>query len=1218
MEEIDYPELIKIIESHSKNSYQGVEINGKLRPNVANLGAKAGDIAKLERSGEYYGIAVEFLGDVKPLLTSQLIIRILNLLKNEDYVTPMTILNLINLDQLKYILHEWFQKATTIGDKGMLKDYNKKYPVFDHWIQSVRSDPLPGPIKVVEIGQNQNTGISVLPPEWIGTEFSDGRAMHEAMDKLETRIGKPPVTYAVIYSMVIQKYDSNIRDIKNLSYDYIFYLDLVADKLISTIATEVKGAKTGEIYDYVKYDNILVGFVLNDIIEPKGPIVGEHSQEKLREVGMLVSRLQKSIRRGRYASKILSETVMALNKSPNYNLPEHGFLRVSASKQLVWRLFISILEDCRPYQENEGDANNELGLLELVLLVLITQKCQEYKFTKTVLEAVRKTALLAQYNDSPDDLYDWRTDIESISTPIIPNSKYHSAISLVLNNVIMMAGDRRMLRKLYSIDNQFKPFDIPKKIFHDPKIYEDVQLSSIDPHVKTYIILYYQACIPISLTTKEISKYIWDRSSSYNVRTGKKAPKKDPILRKIQMYFLKEEHKMKYHHQTVKSSKIELIKPSVQVKRSSFLIMFGQKYKYYGKEVVLTGTSSEPARIKIKNEWVHSNDADIINAYPKRIINLSDIDPPFGYKWNRSTLGTKIVDGHPFADGKKIPFFDGSSVLESITPEVYASKMDIATYNLIVWTFAGLDISFQAIQMFRKTPLVSSIKNWYIRPIDMEKIEMNLIRLAYTKLFNQFNNIIMIGPVDRSGNKMQNSINYLLEGKLWAVFNLFYYLYPETLKSHGSLNFIINKKTQGYIHLVKMLEFILFSQQKIMGPIPMIKTELWDHQKESISMITAGFKKGCHGFGNADDVGAGKTLTSLGIAIELIKTNNITYSGILVMLPGNKLISTWKTELEKHTEGFDIKFQHNISDVGKIKRNTIVITTMGRMRDHPINHNWLLVIIDECLSVQNKNALQTEEAWKQSLMSKYLVMMSATFFRTRFDKLYYMLKMLQTGLPERKEYLDTILTESIVSHISQTKRKWISNINYFTLDKTTRAEYEKINNLSLNVESLYSKLTSFLISNQDVTLVTVKQLNKLINALDKKGHKCVIYARSNGEANYWSSKLGIPLYPKKGKHTIITYHDGTYGLNDLVIYNTIVMRPPAPDKLPQIKGRLDRPGQTTDDLFIEYFILKDTIEEGLILRMNIASQFIHRYIMPLAKFYDISVNYQKYLDENSE
>ncbi|AGF85442.1 helicase family protein [Moumouvirus goulette] len=74
------------------------------------------------------------------------------------------------------------------------------------------------------------------------------------------------------------------------------------------------------------------------------------------------------------------------------------------------------------------------------------------------------------------------------------------------------------------------------------------------------------------------------------------------------------------------------------------------------------------------------------------------------------------------------------------------------------------------------------------------------------------------------------------------------------------------------------------------------------------------------------------------------------------------------------------------------------------------------------------------------------------------------------------------------------------------------------------------------------------------------------------------------------------------------------MRPPTPDTLPQIKGRLSRPGQKSDNLYLEYFVLKNTIDEGLILRMNIASKFLHQYIMPLSKFYDISVNYSQYLD----
>jgi hypothetical protein len=68
------------------------------------------------------------------------------------------------------------------------------------------------------------------------------------------------------------------------------------------------------------------------------------------------------------------------------------------------------------------------------------------------------------------------------------------------------------------------------------------------------------------------------------------------------------------------------------------------------------------------------------------------------------------------------------------------------------------------------------------------------------------------------------------------------------------------------------------------------------------------------------------------------------------------------------------------------------------------------------------------------------------------------------------------------------------------------------------------------------------------------------------------------------------------------------MRPPEPDKLPQIKGRLDRPGQISNDLHLHYFFLEETIEKGLLLRMEVASKFHHDYIMPLAQFYKLSLS----------
>ncbi|XWV24654.1 putative helicase [Tupanvirus deep ocean] len=1228
MDEIDYGNLIRTVEKYTKKSYQAYYRNGQLVPNLANLGGKIGEIVKRDRPGEYYGLAVQLLEDFKPLLTDRFVIRILSMLKREDYVTPLELLGLSSLDQLQYILHTWFQKATTEYN-GVFKKYKKKYPIFDDWIHSVTHDPLLGKIKIVEIGQNQNTGNSVVPSEWIDKEFENARQLHKEMDELDTRIGKPPVTFAVIYSMTIQKNDTIIKNIKDEKYDKIFYIDLVGNKFDSNMTTKMRKG-----YQYVKYKNILVGFVLNDILEPKGNIEGEHTQSKIKEVGLLVSRLQKSIRRGRNGSKALIETIDALNVSPNYNLPEHGFLRVSASKQLVWRLFITILEDCRPYQPID-----EPSLLDLLLLVLITQKVQEYKFTKPVLDAIKLLALLAQYNDTPGDWYDWRSLPKAEDTPLKENSDFHNAISLAINNIIMMPGDNKMLRQYYSDKvNIYEPFMVPddleskvwkktvsikKYLHHIQSVYDDIVLSSFDPHSKTYIILYYQACIPISMTTKQISGYIWDQSSSYNIRSGKPHPKIDEVLRSIQKYFLQESLNLKNGNsdKTIdkepsqqKITKIKNITPNDNAKRTSFLILFGRKYKYGGKDVILSGTKDMPARVKIENEWTNYYDKSLLNAYPEKTINLNDIDPPFGFKWKKTKVTTQIVDGKPMVNNKYIPYFDGSSMIESATPNV-DNKINKMHYQIIIQILSGLDISFETLLGFREKKQ-KEIVDWLPKSTDIKKLNMELIKLAYTKIFNQFNNIIMVGPVSRSGHKMQNSINYMLEGKLWAVFNLFTFLYPDTFKPNGAVNFFIKKETPGYVHLIQTLEKILFDNNIINGPVPSIKTELWDHQKDSVNKIISGFRNGKFGFGDASDVGAGKTLTSIKIAADLIKENNKTYSGILVLLPGNKLLKTWKDELEKHTEGFDIIFQKNNADIGSIKRNTIVITTMGKMRDHPINHKWLLLIIDECLTVQNRNALWTESAWKQSMMSKHLVMMSATFFRTRFDKLYYMLKMLRTGLPEKREYLDTILSESIVSQVSKVKRKWTSKFNYFELDVQSRKQYDAINRSDLSLELKFAKLSSLLVSSSKTNSIVTEQLAALVKKLEKNKQRCLIYARAADEAKLWSDKLNIPIYPTKGTHCIVTYNDGTYGLNDLVIYNTIIMRPPPPDKLPQIKGRLDRPGQKTDDLYIEYFVLKDTIEEGLILRLNIASQFLQKYIMPLAKFYDVSVNYKKYQEEN--
>ena len=125
----------------------------------------------------------------------------------------------------------------------------------------------------------------------------------------------------------------------------------------------------------------------------------------------------------------------------------------------------------------------------------------------------------------------------------------------------------------------------------------------------------------------------------------------------------------------------------------------------------------------------------------------------------------------------------------------------------------------------------------------------------------------------------------------------------------------------------------------------------------------------------------------------------------------------------------------------------------------------------------------------------------------------------------------------------------------------------------------------------------------------------MIYAKSKEEANKISELKDVGRYPDiTQRHTVLSYSEGTYGLNDLVKFNTILTRPPDPDKLPQMKGRLDRPGQKEKVLKLEYILTKDTIEEAMFLRLDIANRFFKNHIIPLAEFYDIAVGRKAYVN----
>jgi hypothetical protein len=74
-------------------------------------------------------------------------------------------------------------------------------------------------------------------------------------------------------------------------------------------------------------------------------------------------------------------------------------------------------------------------------------------------------------------------------------------------------------------------------------------------------------------------------------------------------------------------------------------------------------------------------------------------------------------------------------------------------------------------------------------------------------------------------------------------------------------------------------------------------------------------------------------------------------------------------------------------------------------------------------------------------------------------------------------------------------------------------------------------------------------------------------------------------------------------VNTLVDFNVLIARPVEPDLVPQMKGRLARPGQNHHQLRWIWMVIEQTIEQAKLERNQMAEKFHDDHIMPLASFY---------------
>ena len=87
------------------------------------------------------------------------------------------------------------------------------------------SDPINYKLKIIGLARKCTNGETVVPDDWLYREFDSAEQLHKEIDKLPNRQNKPPVTYCVIYSMILVKENAWTDNIENIKVKNIVQLN---------------------------------------------------------------------------------------------------------------------------------------------------------------------------------------------------------------------------------------------------------------------------------------------------------------------------------------------------------------------------------------------------------------------------------------------------------------------------------------------------------------------------------------------------------------------------------------------------------------------------------------------------------------------------------------------------------------------------------------------------------------------------------------------------------------------------------------------------------------------------------------------------------------------------------------------------------------------------------------------------------------------------------
>jgi hypothetical protein len=772
---------------------------------------------------------------------------------------------------------------------------------------------------------------------------------------------------------------------------------------------------------------------------------------------------------------------------------------------------------------------------------------------------------------------------------------------------------------------------------------------------------HHQIPSPLS-TTLQVAKVMWDHSSSINLRLGRKVcpAALQPLLATIQAVQaqLPPAFTPLQTQWPLPVGVYPLPPLSPMERREAFLSLFGETRRYQSVRVTLCGTVESPFLVQagagvdpfsfLTGEKQQEGEKRFLEEAGRGFV--VQLPPaPLGRAWKMtgSSVTVTVMEGyHCAVNGLECPLFDAEPLLDqSQTGLRILSLSDLPALNCYVHEALYLAPAIHhghlcsTLIAAADSLKVDAHTVWSWLQVACESpLSQSVWRdlLCKLRMYDRQGGYVDVHPVDRRGKSQDKAVSYQTEGTMLRLLSLLCVLYPHLLRASGRSRFRLNTTSPTYFHLMDTLDQLLVRPPRFYNPhLPRMNWNgghgfAWDHQRNTAQRVLQEHAQQKFNFAVASHIGSGKTGTALNVATARLEENRKqgrASHGILYLVPTNPLIDGTLDEIKKHTLNYTVLAQQANGSLkvelvphpplnqtaldGLVQQSStdpqlqldnghiIVVTTLARMRDHPLNKRWTLVVIDECTSIQNQSALQTAEAWKQVTCSEFgVLMMSATFFRTRFSKLFDLISMLASPIPSRESYLTALLHERIICHIPDKKRQWSVQHQPVPLTPIVRARYDAV-----LLQSHKSNMTKYaelqaVLQEWDAVSSLVQVTLQLLEA----GRKPLLFARTAAEEKALRLKLDSKQKPGATGVTLVTVRRGAFGLN-LQHCDAVVTRPQPGDILEQMKGRIDRPGQQRNDLLLLLVYAHDTIEQVDASNLRICDGFVRQYIHPFGEQY---------------